>query len=427
MKWFKITVVLVVLGAGLAFGASWLQAYWKQRSRPNYREARVTRGEIIAVVNSTGTVQPVLKVQVGAFVSGPIEKLYVDFNQKVKEKQLLAKIDPRIYKAAVDRDEAALATRNAEVARAKALLQQATNDERRAKNLRAEHRNALSETEMDQLTFNHKSLEAQLIVAEASVKQAVAMLENSRIQLAYTDIRSPVDGIVIDRKIDEGQTLVAQFQTPELFIVAPDLEKAMHVFASVDEADIGLIREAQRSKQKVQFTVDAYPDEIFEGPIYQVRMNPTTVQNVVTYSVVVQCANPELKLMPGMTANLSFQLDRRNNVLKIPNAALRFYPKTEMVHPDDRKILEAAEDETPTKDQDETAREAEKRSAQQRYWASKERNRRHVWVRDGEFLRAIEVTTGINDNKCSEMVSGPLYEGQSLVTGTHSGPAGSGP
>ena len=422
-KLLKILIVLGVLGAGAAFGVSYLRAYWKDRNRPNYREAAVTRGEIVAVVNSTGTVQPVLKVQVGAFVSGPIEKLYVDFNQKVKKDQVLAKIDPRIYKAAVARDEATLATRNAEVARAQAQLQQAMNDERRAKNLRAEHRNALSETEMDQLTFNRKSLEAQLVVAQASVKQAQATLDNSKIELAYTEVKSPVDGVVIDRKIDEGQTLVAQFQTPELFVVAPDLEKLMHVFASVDEADIGLIREAQKRKQKVEFTVDAYPDEIFEGPIHQIRMNPTTVQNVVTYSVVVECPNPSLKLLPGMTANLSFQLDRRASALRIPNAALRFYPKVEMVHPDDRKIFEATETEAPSKDQEDAAKEAEGRSAQQRFQAGKGRNRRHVWVRDGDLLRAVEVTTGISDNKSTELLSGQVQDGQMLVIGTQTGPA----
>ena len=149
----------------------------------------------------------------------------------------------------------------------------------------------------------------------------------SEANLDYTEIRSPVDGIVIDRKIDPGQTVAATFQTPELFIVAPDMRKEMHVFASVDEADIGLIRDAQESGQPVRFTVDAYPDDLFEGKIFQIRKSSTTTQNVVTYPVVVSAPNPDLKLLPGMTASISFQVARdATNVLRIPNAALRFYP-----------------------------------------------------------------------------------------------------
>jgi len=418
--WIILLIVLLILGSGGFFlyqsGKAWLAAW----NRPNYREVAVARGEIVSAVNATGTVQPVLRVQVGAFVSGPIEKLYVDFNQKVMENQFLAKIDTRLYDSAVKRDRASLHTREAEVKRVRALLNQAVADEKRAVELRKENEEYISQAELDQLRYNRESLEAQLELAEAAVEQAEATLENSETQLGYTDIRCPVDGIVIDRKIDEGQTLVAQFQTPELFVVAPNMEEKMRVFALVDEADIGFIREAQRRKQRVQFTVDAYLDELFEGTIYDVRMNPTTVQNVVTYPVVVECPNPELKLLPGMTANLSFEIDRRENVLKIPNAALRFYPKTEQVHPDDRKLLRAGEEE-PAEDE-ELAKEAEKRSATERALANRTRTRRHVWVRDGDFLRALEVTTGLSDNKYTEMVAGPLAEGQMLVAGTASGP-----
>lgn len=420
----KLTVILLVLGGLAAVGYPYAMNYLKNRSRPSYREAEVVRGEIVSVVNSTGTVQPVLRVQVGSFVSGPIKELYVDFNARVKKGQKLAKIDPRIYDAAVKRDRAALATREADVARAKAMLQQAINDEKRAQSLRKENRDYVSETEMDQLKYNRISLEAQLTVAEASVKQAEANLDNSDASLGYTDIVSPVDGIVIDRKIDEGQTLTAQFQTPEMFVVAPNMEEKMRVFASVDEADIGLIREAQQRRQPVHFSVDAYPDDLFEGSIpldNGVRLSPTTVQNVVTYSVVVEAPNPKLKLLPGMTANLSFQIDKRENVVKIPNAALRFYPKMEMVHPDDRKILEATEEETATPTED-AAKEAEQRSAKQRVHANRGHNRRHVWVAEEEFLRAVEVTTGLSDNKYTELASGDLKEGRKLVVGTQAAP-----
>jgi len=418
--WIILLIALLILGTGGFFLYQFGKAYLAAWNRPNYREVAVVRGEITSVVNATGTIQPVLRVQVGAFVSGPIEKLYVDFNQKVMENQFLAKIDTRLYDAAVKRDRASLHTREAEVKRVRAVLNQAIGDENRAIELRKENEDYLSTAELDQLRYNRESLEAQLELAGAAVEQAQATLENSEAQLGYTDIRCPVDGIVIDRKIDEGQTLVAQFQTPELFVVAPNMEEKMRVFALVDEADIGFIREAQRRHERVHFTVDAYLDELFEGTIFDVRMNPTTVQNVVTYPVVVECPNPDLKLLPGMTANLSFEIDRRENVLKIPNAALRFYPKTEQVHPDDRKLLQASEEEV-TPDED-TAKEAEKRSAAQRALANRTRTRRHVWVREGDFLRAVEVTTGLSDNKHTEMVAGPLAEGQLLVVGTASGP-----
>jgi HlyD family secretion protein len=186
-------------------------------------------------------------------------------------------------------------------------------------------------------------------VAEASVAQASASLDNSLLNLEYTEIVSPVDGVVIDRKIDPGQTLAAQFQTPELFIIAPDLRKKMHVHASVDEADIGLIKRAQATKLPVSFTVDAYPDELFTGEIEEIRLSSTTTQNVVTYPVIVAAPNPELKLLPGMTASLSFEVDRRPKVTKVPNAALRYFPETRHVREEDRPLLEGKIDEqTPT-------------------------------------------------------------------------------
>jgi HlyD family secretion protein len=240
------------------------------------------------------------------------------------------------------------------------------------------------------------------------VEQAQANLDNSNANLEYTHIRSPVNGIVIDRKIDPGQTLAAQFQTPELFIVAPDMRKEMHVFASVDEADIGLIRDAQDSGQPVRFTVDAYPDDLFEGRIYQIRKSSTTTQNVVTYPVVVS-----LKLLPGMTASISFQVAQKSDVLRIPNAALRFYPQREQVRPEDRKLLEGTAPE-PQSDDEQTEMNL---SSQQKAELRRNRNRRHVWVQEGEFLKAIEVITGLSDNKDTELVSGNLVEGQKLITG----------
>jgi HlyD family secretion protein len=349
------------------------------------------------------------------------------YNQEVKKGDLLAEIDPRIYDAAVARDQATLLTRRADVDRVEALVKQAEAEERRAKDLKkmeeqyraetgVEEVKFISDTELDQIKANRASLEAQLKVALAVIEQAKGNLENSIINLEYTKITSPVDGIVIDRKIDEGQTLAAQFQAPELFVVGYKMREQMHVIAAVDEADIGMIRKAEREKRPVQFTVDAYPDDLFEGRVFQVRMNPTTVQNVVTYPVVVEVANPELKLLPGMTASLSFETDKHRDVVKIPNAALRFYPpKSEQVRPEDRKLLEGVTEEASSDEEGNLTQG--QRSATERATAKRKRNRRHVWILEGEYLRAVEVVVGLSDYKWTELVSGDLKEGQKLVSG----------
>ena len=416
-KWIIIALVVLMPVGLYMLAAPRVRAYWKERNRPHYQEVEVTLGDIVSVINSTGTVQPVLRVQVGTFVSGPITELLVDFNDRVKKGQLMARIDPRIYKATVSRDMATLATAKANVAKTKALLEQAHLDEDRAKALRAINEEYLADTMMDQYKYNRISLEADLDIAHASVKQAEASLENSKTNLGYTDIISPYDGIVIDRKIDEGQTLAAQFTTPELFVVAPDMDKEMYVYASVDEADIGFIRDAEEHKQPVEFTVDAYPEDLFKGTVHQIRMNPTTEQNVVTYPVVVKTPNPDMKLMPGMTANLSFHVDERKDIVKIPNAALRFYPKPSQVRPEDKGVLEGKTKNNAASDDKDDDGVIEDRSAANVAKAGRQRHHRHVWVVDGDFLRAVEITIGISDSKFSELISGDIKPEQKLVSG----------
>jgi HlyD family secretion protein len=407
----RLAIVAVVLGIA-GWGASGPAAsYFKERNRVHFRQSKVVRRTVAAVVNSSGEVKPVMSVTIGTFVSGPINALYADFNDHVKNGQLLAEIDPKIYIAAVKSAEAALATREADVARVQALLQQAINDEKRSVALRKQNRDYISQAEIDRFHFNRLQLEAQLKVSNAAVLQANADLSNARASLEYTTIESTVDGIVINKKIESGQTLAAQFQTPELFVIAPQMEEKMHIFASVDEADIGLIRRAQEEGRPVEFTVDAYPEDLFTGQIEQIRFSSTVTQNVVTYPVVVAAPNPDLKLLPGMTADLSFQIEKKEDVLCVPNAALRYYPNIEHVRAEDRKILEGAEEE---------AREEEETtdlSAQQKSEAGAKRNRRHVWVLEGEKLRAIPVVMGISDNRFTEVKAGDLTEGQELVTG----------
>ncbi len=405
--------ILGGLGAAIYFPAS---AYLKERNRPKYRFNQVVRGDIVLNVNATGTVEPTQRVRIGSFASGPVSEILVDFNDKIEKDQLLARIDPRIYESFVLRDKALLDSRRAEVERAQARLRQAENDELRALKLLKINQNIISETEVDQLKFSRLSAAADLRVAETTVEQAQANLDNSEGNLAYTEIRSPVDGTVIDRKVDVGQTLASQFQTPEVFVVAPNMEDQMHIYASVDEADIGLIRQAQQSKQLVRFTVDAYPDEVFDnGTIYEVRLSSTEKQNVVTYPVIVQTPNSALKLLPGMTANLSFQIEDRRDILKIPNSALRFYPPDrKRVHPDDHPVLDGVAQDGSD---DGTQQAQVNQSASERAELSRNRMRRHVWVLEGELLRAREVIIGISDSRFTEVVRSNLAVGDQLVVG----------
>jgi HlyD family secretion protein len=355
---FRWILVLVVVIGGAAVAFSRFPNGWSRPAADNYRQVSVTRGDITAVVNSTGTVQPVLSVQVGAIVSGPIKLTKVDFNSRVKKDEVLAEIDPRTFEAQVARDTASLANREAERERVSALLNQAKNNERRATNLRKTKSSYVSETELDQ--------------------------------------------VVAERKV----------QTPVMFVIAPELDERVFVHASVDEADIGMIRSAKDREQPVSFTVDAYPDDLFEGKIHQVRLNSTTVQNVVTYTVVVEAPNRELKLLPGMTATLSFHIDTHANVLRVPNEALRFYPLPDQVHNEFKPLLEGQlieREKTPTG--------FDQRSAKEKIKASRSRSKRHVWFVDGEKLAAVEVTTGISDHEQTELVSGDLKDGQKLVSG----------
>jgi HlyD family secretion protein len=387
-----------------------VRSWWQHRSVPKYLTAAVSRGRVETVVTSTGTVKPVLSVSVGAFTSGPIAKVYVDFNSVVKKDQQLAIIDPKLFQAAVDRDRAALESQQADLGRVEALLQQAKNNEKRARQLQAINKDYLSDTDMDQFYFTRLTYQAQIKLSQASIKQAEANLKNSEANLGYTKIVAPVDGIVIERKIDPGQTVAASFQTPELFIIAPEMEKHMYVFASVDEADIGVIHAAQEHGRPVKFTVDAYPGDLFEGKIAQIRKNSTTTQNVVTYPVIVEAPNPKLKLLPGMTANISFDIEAKESVLRVPAAALRFVPPPAQVRPEDRHYVEALPNGTIDS--------GTKRTASEKADLARKRQRRLVWAQEGELLRAVPVTLGLIDHQFAELLKGDLAEDQAVVTGT---------
>ncbi|MDX1962292.1 MAG: efflux RND transporter periplasmic adaptor subunit [Pirellulales bacterium] len=419
--WVGVAIVLLGGTAGAMY-YTWGTPDLTKR----FRLGKLDKGRIVQVVNSSGTVQPVKSVQVGAFVSAPVEKVFVDFNSEVKEGDVLALIDQRLFKAGVARDEAILANNKADLQRVTAQLTNARNNEQRAKNLRAAKKTFISDQELDQFTADRAALEAQVELAKAGIQQAEAALTISRQNLAYTEITAPVSGVIIDRKVEEGQTVVASFQSDTLFVVAPDLKKKIHIYAAVDEADIGLIRAAEEANELVQFTVDSYPDDLFEGRIEQIRKSPTTNQGVVTYTVVVAAANEQLKLLPGMTANLSFQIEVRDPAIRLPNAGLRFYPKAADVRPEDQGILDgtilAAEASNNTGGGGVVVRQ----SAEDLAKASRERGKRHVWVIDGGKLRAVPVIIGINDAKHSELLEGKLKPGDQIVTGIKSALTGGG-
>lgn len=406
----KRLVILAIL-AGILGGISYsVHSWWRERSTPKYLTAKVSRGRVETVVNSTGTVKPVRTVSVGAFTSGPIAEVKVDFNSVVKKDDLLALIDRRLALAALERDTAALESQKADKKRIQALLKQAQNNEDRARKLQRINKDYISDTDIDQYYFARLTLEAQVELANAAIAQAEGNLKNSVANMEYTEIRSPADGIVIERKVDPGQTVAASFQTPELFTIGLEMDQHMHVYASVDEADMGLIRQAQKQNRVVKFTVDAYPGDLFEGRIHQVRLNSTTTQNVVTYPVIIEAPNPELKLMPGMTANISFQVEVKEDVLRLPAAALRFIPPIAQVRPEDKHHLEVL---TASPQEG-----APKRSASEKAEQARNRQRRVVWVQDGDLLRAVPVTLGLIENQFAEIVGGDLGEGQAVVTGT---------
>ena len=349
-------------------------------------------------------------VSVGSFVSGPIAEILVDFNDEVTKDQVLAKIDPRLLQAAVDREQAGLATAEAELARINAQFDRAVANEKRAIALRKLDKDYISDVEMDQLKYERLALFAQIDLADANILVAKAALRNAVTNFGYTKIVSPVNGIVIERKVEPGQTVASSFQTPELFILAPDMEKHMFVYASVDEADIGQIRAAQAKGRRVTFTVDSYREDVFVGRIFQVRMKGTATQNVVTYPVIIEAPNPEMKLLPEMTASVSFQIDVRENVTRVPTSAFRFVPPDHLIRPEDKQYVDVKAKKDPKEGE-------EKLSAERRAEQAKTRHKRVVWVQEGEGLKAVPITIGLTDGQYAELVEGSLTVGQALVTG----------
>lgn len=309
-------------------------AFWRIRSRPKppprFLTAQTSRGDVFEVVQSTGQVQPVNQVQVGAQVSGRITKVMVDFNSNVKAGDVLAEIDPTLFGAAIDQSRAQLQSAAANVKHSEAALITAQQRLDRAKKLVTEGLGSQADLESAQGAYDVAL--ADVSAARASVFQSNAALRSSRTNLEYTRIFSPIEGVVITRSIDPGQTVAASFQAPVLFVIAQDLRK-MRVLADVDEADVGKLRE----KMSAEVSVDAFPGEKFRGQVSQVRFSPNSQSGVVTYAAVIEVDNPDVKLRPGMTATVSIRSAEARNATRIPNAALRFKP-TPPVNKDGKKI-----------------------------------------------------------------------------------------
>jgi HlyD family secretion protein len=367
----KMKKVLVFSVVVMILGIAAYALFRNNGNEPKFKTEKVVKGDIEMAVTATGTVNPVTTVLVGTQVSGTIKNIYVDFNSPVKKGQLIARIDPAIFEAQVNQARANLLSAKANLEKAEATLVDAKRTMERNKELFS--KNLIARSDLDTAETNNETAKASVSAAKSQVAQNEAALSLAETNLYYTKIVSPVEGIVVSRNVDVGQTVAASFQTPTLFSIAQDLTK-MQIDTNVAEADIGKIKVGQ----DVEFTVDAYSDITFKGKVFQVRNAPITVQNVVTYDVVIQVSNPEFKLKPGMTANISIIISIKKDVLKISNAALRFKPA-----------------------------EKSKTVAQQKGTG--------VWILAQGNPKRVTITTGISDGNFTELISGEIKEGQELI------------
>jgi HlyD family secretion protein len=326
-------LILIIVAIGVLGAGAWAYTKYKGTdAKPQIVKAAVTRGNIIEAVQATGTLEAWTTVQVGTQVSGTVQALYADFNHIVKKGQVIARLDPSLLQTQIEQQEANVTRAEADLERLRVGLQDAKVKLARAQEL--EKRQLIPRTELEASEMAVKSQEASIRSSEAGLTQAKANLNQAKVNLGHTVITAPIDGIVISRNVDEGQTVAASMNAPVLYLLAADLTK-MKVKASIDEAEIGKIRPGQR----VTFRVDAFPTGQFEGTVLQVQLSPVVTQNVVTYAVVIDVPNPDMRLKPGMTANVNVEIARRDNVLRVPAGALRFRATTE--------IFEALKQEPP--------------------------------------------------------------------------------
>lgn len=363
-KRYFIAVIAVIGLSGIGIAHNLI------KNRITYETTPLERCTITQVVEASGTINPVNTVSVGSVVSGLIESIYVDYNSQVKKGQLLAQIDPRNFQASVEQNTAQVQNAEANMAKIQAVTEMSRKTYVRYKNLYK--KNFIAKSELDQAESDYLSNKAQIASAAAQISQARANLATAKTNLGYTKIIAPVDGTIIARKIDIGQSVAASFQAPELFTIAQDLTK-MQIEVSVSEADIGKVAVGQ----EVTYTLDGYQDSIFKGKVTQVRISPTTVSNVVTYTVIVEVDNEDLKLIPGMTANVSIITHKSENVLCAPSIALKYNPNT---------------DGTRYKNQG-------------------------IWILSDKKQKRVNIETGASDDTNIEIKSKELHEGDKIITG----------
>ncbi|MGZ5526897.1 MAG: efflux RND transporter periplasmic adaptor subunit [Methylomonas sp.] len=349
---YKLITVfgLIAVAAGIYYYSAWRAA----EKNHNYRTEKIVKGDIVKTISANGTLNPVVLVNVGTQISGVINKLNVDFNDRVHQGQVLAEVDPSLIDAQLEQSRAALAN-------AQASLKLAQANEARSKELYAQ--DYVARSELDQAIQAREA-------ARSQVASAIGQLKRDQANKGYTIIKSPVSGVVVSRNVDIGQTVAASFQTPTLFTIAQDL-KRMQIDTSVAEADVGGIR----LNQDVNFTVDAFPDRVFQGKVFRIRLDSKVLQNVVTYDVVISVDNPEEILLPGMTAFVNIVIDEKNDILKLPLAALKFRPAEEVVS----------------------------------------QSGKHVYRQENNKTVAVAVQTGIADGKYAELTGGNLKEGDLVI------------
>ena len=365
-------LLLLAIFAGIGYG---IYYYFFHEEPVVYglTSSAVTRGDIVSTVTATGELNAISVVEIGTQVSGTVQEIYVDFNSPVRAGQLIALIDPSVLRLTLNESEASLAVYQASVKSAQASL---TDAERKlTRNRELWNRKLIARSEVDTSEADVEMKKAALQEAKSRVTQARASVERARTNLNYTRITSPVNGVVIDRQVDAGQTVAASYQTPTLFKVAEDLTR-MQIETKVDEADIGTVAEGQ----SVTFRVDAFPDETFSGRVVQVRIAPNTSESVVTYTVIIHVDNPDLKLKPGMTANVSIETAKATDTIRIPVAALRFTPPEDLIATlsFDKSVLTA----------------------------KKTLNSGTVWpARGNDLMPPIQVEIGVTDGKWVQLIS----------------------
>jgi HlyD family secretion protein len=396
---FTVVALLLVGGAGFAY---WRLGNSTQESP--YLTVPASKGNIRQVVSSTGTLQAVTTVIVGSQVSGTISKLNADFNTKVTKGEVVAELDQSKFKARVDETRANLSAAQASMAKSKVAVEDADRTLKRIKELK--QRELVSQSELDAAQTAYDAAKSQLNVSQAQVGQAQAAMNQAAIDLGYTVIRSPVDGMVISRNVDVGQTVAASLSAPTLFTIANDLTK-MEVHTNVDEADVGNVSEGQ----EVTFTVDAHPQRRFRGKVHQVRNAPQIIQNVVTYNAVVRINNKELLLKPGMTANVQFLVSEKEDVLTVPNMALRF-----RLPEDKNEVQDLLRQEqgrvAPRVGQRRTSRGSGSGGGDGR----RVRQVKIYVVKDGK-AQPVEVQAGITDGSKTEVIAGALKENDVVIIG----------